>query len=295
MERLDTTSVRALELRAPGACEEDARALYGRVSCGEILSSFSNEERQVIWSKICSATVDNLVPSLYGFFEDLKHLKVVADSVKRLLHLESKETVRSALEFGYSEADQDSDICLIQAGNSALASVPGNGADHFDVAYRALWLWAFREYQDLPAQSKRKLAGPQTGHADEAVLFEFASVAHKLGFRSEQIEQLLQQDPDREIARRLLTTARKADRFKFNDLESCVTEVTRLIRTAEVIQHDSVVDEDEIEEVVDDMALPPARCGVPNLLDQKRDKPLIFLDKLHSPIASGPNLSSAFI
>jgi hypothetical protein len=49
--------------------------------------------------------VDNLVLSLYGFFKDLKYLKVMADSVKRLVYLESKETVRSALGFAYLEAD----------------------------------------------------------------------------------------------------------------------------------------------------------------------------------------------
>jgi hypothetical protein len=87
MKRLDKQSVLALELNAPGACQKDARALYGQVHEGEILSAFSQAERERIWSKICSATTECLIPTLGGFFNDLNYIKVAADCMKRLVGL----------------------------------------------------------------------------------------------------------------------------------------------------------------------------------------------------------------
>ncbi|KAE8316023.1 hypothetical protein BDV41DRAFT_145516 [Aspergillus transmontanensis] len=232
VHRLDAASVRALELKAPGASNGEARGLYGRVCAGEILSAFSGEQRQAIWSRIRAATVDCLVPSLSGFFDDLKHLKLVADSVKWLVRLERRETIWSALEYSFSDADHGNNLCLAQTSSSSFRSVSGSDIDWFDVAYRVLWLCALREYLEMPAEPKKKLAGPRSGQVNEKVLFEFASLAHKLGFRSERIQDLLQRDPDREIARRLLLTARKSDRFRYHDLERCVTGVTELMKSA---------------------------------------------------------------
>ena len=89
MKRLDKQSVLALELKAPGACQKVARGLYGRVHGGEILSAFSQSERELIWSKICSATTERLIPSLRGFFNDINYIKLAADCMKRLVSLTS--------------------------------------------------------------------------------------------------------------------------------------------------------------------------------------------------------------
>ncbi|KAK6831695.1 hypothetical protein RU639_002587 [Aspergillus parasiticus] len=134
MHRLDAASVRALELKAPGASDGEARGLYGRLT---------------------------LVPSLSEFFDDLKHLKLVADSVKWLVRLERRETIRSALEYSFSDADHGNNLCLVQTSSSSFRSVSGSDIDWFDVAYRVLWLYALREYLEMPAEPKKKLAGPQ--------------------------------------------------------------------------------------------------------------------------------------
>ncbi|KAJ5110830.1 hypothetical protein N7532_001365 [Penicillium argentinense] len=289
MYRLDAASVRALELKAPGACDGEARGLYGRVCAGEILSAFSGEQRQAIWSRIRAATVDCLVPSLSGFFNNLKHLKLVADSVKWLVRLERRETIQSALEDSFSDADHGNNLCLVQMSSSSFRSVSGSDIDWVDVVYKALWLYALREYLEIPAEPKKKLAGPRSGQVNEKVLFEFASLAYKLGFRSERIQDLLQRDPDREIARRLLLTARKSDRFRYHNLERCVTGVTEWIKSAQAIR-----DGDDTDEGEDQVRL-PNRSGIPNLPDQARDKSYLFLDKLHADVVCGPTLTSLFI
>ncbi|GAB1210488.1 hypothetical protein APSETT445_009282 [Aspergillus pseudonomiae] len=238
---------------------------------------------------IRAATVDCLVPSLSGFFDDLKHLKLVADSVKWLVRLERRETIRAALEYSFSDADHGNNLCLVQTSSSSFRYVSGSDIDWFDVAYRVLWLSALREYLERPAEPKKKLAGPRNGQVNEKVLFEFASLAHKPGFRSERIQDLLQQDPDREIARRLLLTAQKSDRFRYHDLERWVTGVTELMKSAQAIRDGDDTDAGE------DQVRSPNRSGIPNLPNQARDKPYLFLNKLHGDVACGPTLISLFI
>jgi hypothetical protein len=290
MESLDQVSLKALELHAPGACEAEARTLYGRVCAGEVLGTFSSQQRQAIWTKICYATADCLIPSLSGFFEDIKHLKLVADSVKWLLRLTSKETIRSGLDLSFSNADDEQNMCLVQTSGSLLRSIPVRETGRFNVSYRVLWLYALREYPDIPAVPQRKLAGPGTGQVNERVLFEFALLAHKLGFRSEQIKTLLERDPDREIARRLLLTAREPDRFQFRDLEGSVTEVMKLIRSAHPICDSEIIDEDNLKD-----AGIPLRSGRPKLPDHLRDKPYLFLDTMHGDVVCGSAVTSFFI
>ncbi|KJZ69361.1 hypothetical protein HIM_11243 [Hirsutella minnesotensis 3608] len=169
MGKLDRATVEALQLTAPGACDAEAQ-----------------------------------LPSLYAFFENIKYLRVAADCIKRLLRLESKETIRCAFENAFCEEGNE---CLIQTSNNTFKAVPADTADQFDTTYRQLWLCAFREYRDMPSEPKKKLAGPKSGQVDESVLFGFASLARRLGYSTKEIDSLLQRDPDREMARRLLTTA----------------------------------------------------------------------------------------
>ena len=292
MAKLDRTTVKALELTAPGASAKEAKDLHSRIQSGQLFSAFNDAERQMIWSRLCDATTDCLVPSLYAYFENLKYLRVAADSMKRLLHLERKETIRATLELSFQDEPEGRNECLIQDSRSTFLHIPTDGINRFDLMYRQCWLFALREYRDVPAEPKQKLAGPKSGHVDETILFAFASLAHRLGFRTEEISALLQQDPDREIAHRLLTTARKPDQFVYDDLETAVRAVTSAMAQARAINMDIVTDEDDVEAQLKS----PARCGIPHILDQARDKPLMFLDKLHASLPRARSeLTSFFI
>ncbi|KAK8920151.1 hypothetical protein VCV18_008986 [Metarhizium anisopliae] len=190
MKRLDKESVLALELKAPGACQKDARDLYGRVHGGEVLSTFSQAERERIWSKICSATAECLIPSLRGFFNDLNYIKLAADCMKRLVGLDSKETIRRVLESAYSDADQSGGECLVQVSGHSTKLVQASGTEHFDVLYRQLWLYALREHPAMPAEVKAKKSGGRATQVDENMLSRFAHFAHKLGFKTDEIFSL---------------------------------------------------------------------------------------------------------
>ncbi|KAI6081771.1 hypothetical protein F4821DRAFT_264558 [Hypoxylon rubiginosum] len=292
MGRLAPTDVQALQQKAPGVCKADADELYGRIRSGEILGGFRQQERVLLWERLCRATEDYVVPSLYGFFENLKYLEDAAACMRKPVDLEGQESVRSAYERCFSPTELPAeDTCSLQVSATSFKSVPAGGADRFDLAYRQLWLFARREHEDMPSEPRKKLSGPKGEQADESVKFEFAFFAHWLGFRSNKITSILQQDPDRERARRFLTTARRPDQYTYNNLEDCVNRVVAVVQTARPIESDEAM-----EEVVVDDLKPPRRSGKPHALDQSRDKAFLFLDKLHAPVARQcEQLSSFFV
>ncbi|PQK10244.1 hypothetical protein BB8028_0002g05680 [Beauveria bassiana] len=294
MRKFDRSSLEALQLMAPGACEKQARDLHARIRSGEILGAFAEAERERLWIKIFNATVDYRVPSLHSFFEDRKYLEDAAHCIKRLLSVERHKTIRPALELAYPDVDEQSPECLVQVSGSSFKWVATDGADHFDLAYRQLWLYARRHFEDMPPEREQIVAGHKTAEVDEMVLFDFASFAHKLGFRTTEIEKLLQGNPDRQIARRLLMTARKPELFHFDDIESSISAVTDVMKAARPIRNGQALDEDEHEVVADGKTA--KQCGRPLVSDHTRDKPFMFLDKLHTSIPrQNTKLSSFFI
>lgn len=294
MRKLDRSSLEALQLTAPGACEKQARDLHARIRSGDILGAFTEAEREKIWSNIYDATIDYTVPSLHSFFEDRKYIEDAAHCIKRLIAVERHKTIRSALESAYPDVDDQGAECLVQVSSSSYKMVAANGADHFDLAYRQLWLYARRHFEDMPPEREQIVAGYKPAGVDEMVLFDFALFAHKLGFRTTEIKKLLQGNPDRQIARRLLMMARRPEQFHFEDIESSISAVTDVMETAHPVSNDQDVDVDEHEVVADGKTA--KECGRPLVSDHIRDKPRMFLDKLHAAMPrQNTKLSSFFI
>jgi len=290
MQKLDLKTLEAVQLTAPGASQADADSLYGRVKSGELFKSFDERHRDEIWRRLCLATEDFLVPSLFAFFENWKYLKGPADCMRRLIHLGRGETIQAALDNAFRNTNHGTQDCAIQLSRLAFKYVSLDLAGRFDTMYRQLWLFAIREYMDMPADSNRKLAIPGGSQVNECVLFEFASLAHKLGVESEQIKKMLERDPDREVARRLLITARKPERYRYQDLESLITQVVSLISSAQPLPS-----EQENEEEIEERPRLPKRSGIPNKIDQLRDKSYMFLPRLHAPMERKRTLDSFFI
>ncbi|KZZ91208.1 hypothetical protein BBO_09563 [Beauveria brongniartii RCEF 3172] len=251
MEKLDEDTIDKIQLTAPGACERQARHLFEK---------------------------DCLVPSLLAFFENLKYLKPAADCMRRLVHLERKQSIRCAFENAFSPGDGDA--CFMQTSSASFTTIPVIAADSFDIAYRQLWLYALREQREMPIKRKEKLATAKAQQADEVVVSRFARLAQRLGFKSDEIKALVEMDPDREIARRLLTTARKPEEFEFDDINASIDTITDVLATAQPISRQSWTDEDGI----DCAERPPALCGKPHAADHAHDKKQMFLHRLHGPM-----------
>jgi hypothetical protein len=282
MQKVDRATVKAFELTAPGACRADFQALYGKVRSGQILGAFSERDREDIWSRVLSATVDRLVPSLFSFFEDLNYLKNVADGVKRLFPLSPRGTVSSAIDDAFSDANHRAGQCVVQESESSCVFRPGSLADRVDLGRRQIWMFAMRDYPQMPAEPKKKnlLTKPASEKADEIVLCEFAALASRLGYESERIRSLAQRSPDREIARSALLKARKPARYKYSEaaFEDYVEQIVNLFSAAQPV----TVEQARAAVEIDYSDILPKRCGIPRTQDHERDKLSLFVDRLHN-------------
>jgi hypothetical protein len=237
MSKLDRKSLEAIELTAPGASTTEAQRLRLLMSTGEIFKAFNEDEKESIWKNLWSETTDRLVPSLFMFFENLKYIKGPADCMRRLIGTKRRTTIRSVLEDTFLQSEPPSGSCVIQMSRNQSASI--EVSDRFDILYRQLWLYAFREYRDIPETVQQKLAGPSKYELNEVSLYRFASLAYDFGFRTDQVKEILERDPDRDMVRRFLTSVRKPDQYIYTDLDDCITRVVEIVQEARSFQDNS--------------------------------------------------------
>lgn len=97
-----------------------------------------------------------------------------------------------------------------------------------------------RDYPDLPAprevktKKKRLLAKARTPNANEGKLSDFAVLANRLRFISDEITALMLRSSDREITRDALLRARNQDHYDYDDgdIESHIEKILGLFATA---------------------------------------------------------------
>ncbi|PVH68124.1 hypothetical protein DL98DRAFT_475067, partial [Cadophora sp. DSE1049] len=215
MRMLDNATVKAVELTSPKHSKRDAQMLHGQLVSGRIFAAFNPQDREVIWSEL--SKIGGLITSLYSFFADINYLHACAYSMRYLVGPSPSQTLCSALDAIFFGAPED-----------------------WDLAYRLLWLYIMQNVTDLPPPSdenktkRKRLAKARPRKVDEVVLSNFAALAIRLGFKSDQVSALSQRSADREIARAALLNARKSDRYEYTDaiLESNVEQIVRLFDTA---------------------------------------------------------------
>jgi hypothetical protein len=192
MPKVDQVTVKALELTAPGACRADARVLYGLLMNGQIFSAFSQQEREAMWPIICSWSTHRLIPSFFGFFQDVNYLEGPADCVKRLISVSHGATILSALEDSFSDVNQTANQCVIQESESTFALRPGSLKDRFELGHLQLFMFGMRDYPEMPREpGKKNLLAKSRSRADTKVLREFAAFAYRVGFESDKIHRLM--------------------------------------------------------------------------------------------------------
>jgi len=184
MERVDQVTVKALELTAPWASTVDAQILRGKVLGGEVFCTFNQREREEIWIRLQS--FKGLVPSLYGFFEDIKLLEAWANCLKRLIRLGPRDTVSTALKKIYTGTNGSA---LVQGTETTFMPVPAK----LDLGCRQLQAFAMRYHREIPKKpsGKNLLARPMA-IVDTTKLREMADLANWLGFQSSDIIALKQ-------------------------------------------------------------------------------------------------------
>jgi Protein of unknown function (DUF3723) len=170
---------------------------------------------------------------------------------------------------------------VIQESESICGSKPESLADRVDLGMRQIFIFAMRNYLEMPVEPKRKivLAKSTSEKAGQAVLCEFAGLAYRLGFESKEIRSLMQRSFDREIARDALLKARKPGRYEYDEaaFEHHLGQIVRMFSTARPV----TAEQPKAALEADDSGGLLKRCGIPRRQDHERDKSSLFLSKLH--------------
>ncbi|KAL2812033.1 hypothetical protein BDW59DRAFT_155380 [Aspergillus cavernicola] len=278
MKKIDLDTVDALQLLAPGKSRNDAKTARGRILGGQAFAKFSDEERRTIWSRM--ENFDGLVPSLYTFFEDFKYLESCAHCVRRLFG-PSTDSVWATMSSMFIPSSEEEES-VVQTSESAFRRERATATEGLDKGYLQVWLYAMRHYPLMPPDPKKDdnlLAKPARAKADERAIYEMAELADRLGFKSPEIEAIIDSSPDHQIAREALLQARKPNRFRYNaqQFDTLVSQIVDCFAAA-------VPDQPEVDHdlLADSTVKPRARCGIPQMGAHKQDSPLIFLDHLHA-------------
>ncbi|KAF4763054.1 hypothetical protein N7455_003820 [Penicillium solitum] len=279
MLKVDPHTVETLQLLAPGVSSKDRTTVKGLVHSGEVFSNFTASERTSIWKRL--KRTEGIIPSLYTFFKDLWYLESCANCIKRLIiPSRSFPTIRGATRAAFLSFDSTHTQFLIQTSEAGFRSYSHSQGDPAELGYRQLWLYAMRHYPKLSKkpQKKNPTAKPNCEVVEPMILYEMAVLAKRLGFQSPQIEQLIQQSPDRQIAQDALLRARRPDRYRYNreEIESLINKVTECFLRAVLLDHKLPV-----QFVGGRESKKESRCGHPQTEAQLQDCQFLFIDQLH--------------
>jgi hypothetical protein len=298
MQKLDSITVKELELTAPGYCINDAARLYRKLQQGRIFKSFGSSEREKIWINVLAVSKDRLIPSLQTFFDDIKYLQGPAECVKRLTGHEASGSTFASLRCRFTDVGQHPNHCIFQVSETQFETRPGNLDYRQEVGYRTVWISAMRNCLEIsPKENKRgrdRLA-KNSYKEDEIVDCRFGRLAYRVGFESSKIYELTQRSADREIARSALLRARNPKYYAYSTakFDTYVQKIVDLFNTASEILETSI--ETTIDTGDQDGDELPNRSGLPKLHHHVEDQKKCFIDALHNEITEGGIINSFFV
>ncbi|KAF2180327.1 hypothetical protein K469DRAFT_593135, partial [Zopfia rhizophila CBS 207.26] len=189
LTRLDQPTVKALELRAPGASTADAQFLRNQIRGGAIFTAFTDHERDQILDRL--SMVDGLILTLFSFFKDLNYLQLLIDCLKRSANVPKRKSVCETIQSKYTGANQREGQVKIQVTEETFMYKSGTDAARVDLGCRSLIALAMRYYPYMPRDPIRGDAVRKaTTKADQTILRRLADLAYQQGFETPQIHTL---------------------------------------------------------------------------------------------------------
>jgi hypothetical protein len=275
LNKIDEDTVELLQLLGPRVSPPDRKTVCDAISSGKAFSAFNDDERAVICSRIVK--FDGLIPSLYTFFQDFKYLETCALCIKRLIP-PPRNSIKQSMQAIFVASPETEEKSLIQTSEICFYEGRADSSERLDMAYRQIWLYAMRHYPLMPRDPARSLKSNRNRQKpDKHTIHDMAKLAHKLGFRSVQITELIKRSADYQLALDCLLQARPPDLFDYDPLTLHVfaSEIVGCFSTAVPVESDGNA------QLVDITATLRDRCGIPYTSTQKQDSRFLFIDFLH--------------
>jgi hypothetical protein len=292
---VDRMTVENLQLRAPGTSDRDLSAVEKVFKAKALFPGIEDERnRLVIWEKLKTFTY--LIPSMYTLFEDIKYLKAPANALKRLFSKTPDTVYQHMTQCLFLGRNQSDHTYLIQTSEQSFREEPGNSTDQIEFGYRQVWLYLWRHWTELVPECPRKddsAPTPVPQKPNVSKWFELATLTAKLGFESDEINNLLSSDPDRKLAIEVLHKARDPEYFTYEEsaFQASINQVVAIFNLAIPKSQDDVlmILDDACEEALE------RRCGRTFDKAYKHSRKHLFLDALHQYTGNRRNISCMFV
>ena len=188
---MNQVTVKALKLKASRLSTLNVKVLRDQVLEGKIFDAFSEQERVTIWGRL--QVVDDLISSLFTFFENIKYLKACVNCVKRLISLSSRDIMFIALKKTFCDINQRADWAVIQITKFSFTSSSTSLMNRVNLSYQQLHVYVMRHYLQMSRELKEKeLLARLMINTDEMMLRDFADLTDQLDFEFLEIIALKQ-------------------------------------------------------------------------------------------------------
>ncbi|PWW72454.1 hypothetical protein C7212DRAFT_348181 [Tuber magnatum] len=297
-EATDYFTVQSLQLCAPKHSTADMCCITNLRSRGKLFPTLTdNSIREQRLRRILQ--VDLVIPSIVTFFEDRKYIEPLFAAMKKLIG-RPEGTVFRTLQHSFISRDGPGEV---QIDEDNFRPVPGDCRLRMRWGYTQLWLYAMRHFPELVSENLRIEGGesrPSPSAPNLNRLFEFAELAYRLGFDTENICNLRSENPDRKLVRSFVLQARPLESFHHDEylLDAQVGVVCAELQQIRKRNPETLVPSlISYQEALTTNGNILRRWGRPYQLDYKRDKSALFYDNIHKryDISMGTDVSSFFV
>ncbi|KAF3091829.1 hypothetical protein TWF103_011391 [Orbilia oligospora] len=267
MALLDSTSVKLLELKAPGIVAEDNLFVENGMRNGKILSFIKDASSRRLIKAVISG-YRGIIPSLRTLFEDTKYLEVCARGMRLLVPPSTHRSLKDSFAAAFQSPGKPAVLQVDADQFLRIELAPGR--DKFLYAYQQLWLFNMRHFPDLSNTSPRKEKQhpkPSIKSKNNMVIHSMKQVAAALGFHNEIIADVQENDPFLQCVQELLQEIWPQDTSGTNiELEQ---QLVHLLK-----QHHPVPTKPQVRKTgVEDLM---RRCGRPYELSHNYDRHFLF-------------------
>ncbi|EUC40671.1 hypothetical protein COCMIDRAFT_108213 [Bipolaris oryzae ATCC 44560] len=232
---VDAVTVESLELLAPKHSTIDKAFVLSLFERNIVFpSQLDSQIRRDLAENICAS--EGLIPSLWTFFETLKYIEPICETLKKLIGNNMKRTIRSSLMGCYFPPDKRN-IQVAKFREAEITSII-NQEEAAWISYVELWAFCGRYFNKLTSFTPRKESGEAkpTVEGPNPVLWQhLASFSVSRGFKTKRAQELANTDPHTELAYEYL---RKSSPLSASSYERQIHEIVSASRTVDDDTHE---------------------------------------------------------
>ncbi|KAM5358834.1 hypothetical protein ACJZ2D_014932 [Fusarium nematophilum] len=302
LQYVDPEAVRELQSRAPGVSTRDYSYVAAVIKSSEAFKGIKVPlEREKLLYRI--KAIKFLIPSIYTLQKDFKYLQPCTDTLQRLIL--GKEKIPFTVQeqtgkgrTGTRRTRKEKRPTVQKLAYDAFLFRSHSGPDPLFLGkIKRLYLYIMRDMVELTGQSPLLEKGEEVHedcHRHQRSWHQLARRAKELGFESAEIDRLISENPDHQIALRALQDARPPSEYEYDDLQvttfvNCVSRALEQVGERLPRAHEASFTTMAAGEPIE------RRCGRQYSKAYARDRWMFKLSEFSQPTSESTDITSLFV